>query len=147
MICVDHWTQTLWSRYSRHSSCPRTPWLSICRTPTTPSPVKMALYLYLSRWVLGELWHVNYWVGATSPIVSQWLHIDGLVQKRRNSIANALELCLTCTNPSIWWYRSWSALFQLMAPAITWTSVGLSSEGLVKFIWGQFSKGYPAINH
>ena len=28
-------------------------------------------------------------------------HINGLVQKRRNSIANALELCLSCTNPSI----------------------------------------------
>ena len=29
------------------------------------------------------------------------LHIDGLVQERRNSIANALELRLSCTNPSI----------------------------------------------
>ena len=28
------------------------------------------------------------------------LHIDGLVQERRNSIANALELRLSCTNPS-----------------------------------------------
>ena len=29
-------------------------------------------------------------------------HIDGLVQERRNSIANALELRLSCTNPWIW---------------------------------------------
>ena len=29
-------------------------------------------------------------------------NIDGLVQERRNSIANALELCLSCTNPSKW---------------------------------------------
>ena len=29
------------------------------------------------------------------------LHIDGLVQERCNSIANALELHLSCTNPSI----------------------------------------------
>ena len=29
-------------------------------------------------------------------------YIDGLVQERHNSIANALELCLSCTNPSIW---------------------------------------------
>ena len=29
-----------------------------------------------------------------------WHHMDGLVQKRRNSIANALELHLFCTNPS-----------------------------------------------
>ena len=31
--------------------------------------------------------------------VSQY--VDGLVQERRNSIANALELLLSCTNPSI----------------------------------------------
>ena len=32
-------------------------------------------------------------------------HIDGLVQERRNSITKALELRLSCTNPSIsrWW--------------------------------------------
>ena len=29
-------------------------------------------------------------------------HIDGLVQDRRNSIANALELRLSCSNPSIY---------------------------------------------
>ena len=28
-------------------------------------------------------------------------HYDGLMQERRNSIANALELRLSCTNPSI----------------------------------------------
>ena len=27
---------------------------------------------------------------------------SGLMQERRNSIANALELRLSCTNPSIW---------------------------------------------
>ena len=34
----------------------------------------------------------------------KYLHfddIDGLMQERRKSIANALELCLSCTNPSI----------------------------------------------
>ena len=29
------------------------------------------------------------------------LHIDGLVQETRNSIALAMELCLSCINPSI----------------------------------------------
>ena len=29
-------------------------------------------------------------------------HVDGLAQERRNSIANALEFRLSCTNPSIW---------------------------------------------
>ena len=28
-------------------------------------------------------------------------HIDGLVQERRNSIANALELRLSCNKPSV----------------------------------------------
>ena len=28
-------------------------------------------------------------------------HVDGLVQEIRNSIANALELILSCTNPSM----------------------------------------------
>ena len=31
-------------------------------------------------------------------------HLNGLVQERRNSIANALEVRLSCTNPSIWFY-------------------------------------------
>ena len=30
-------------------------------------------------------------------------HIDGLVQERRNSIANALEFRLSCTNPLLWY--------------------------------------------
>ena len=29
-------------------------------------------------------------------------HVDVLLQERRNSIANALELRFSCTNPSIW---------------------------------------------
>ena len=38
-----------------------------------------------------------HWWGATPLIVH-----EKLVQERRNSIANALELCLSCTNPSIY---------------------------------------------
>ena len=30
-------------------------------------------------------------------------HLDGLVQERCNSIANAVELRLSCTNPFIWY--------------------------------------------
>ena len=33
---------------------------------------------------------------------SSYLHIDGLVQERRNSSALAMELRLSCTNPSIY---------------------------------------------
>ena len=34
-----------------------------------------------------------------------FLHVDGLMQERCNSIAKALELYLSCTNPSLscWW--------------------------------------------
>ena len=35
-------------------------------------------------------------------LVSFVYYIDGLVQEKRNSIANALELHLSFTNPSIW---------------------------------------------
>ena len=56
-------------------------------------------------------------------VLYQPQYIDGLVQERRNSSALAMELCLSCTNPSIWdyvhhtlswcqlcchwWYQSW----------------------------------------
>ena len=43
----------------------------------------------------------GYWYGNTLKII--YIHIDGLVQERRNSIANARELRLSCTNPSICW--------------------------------------------
>ena len=33
-----------------------------------------------------------------------YVYIDGLVQERRNSIANTLELRLSCTSPSIYIY-------------------------------------------
>ena len=37
----------------------------------------------------------DYWYDGNSP------YVNGLVQERRNSIANALELRLSCTNPSM----------------------------------------------
>ena len=40
-------------------------------------------------------------VYLSEKVHGQWektLHIDGLVQERRNSIANAMELRLSCTN-------------------------------------------------
>ena len=47
--------------------------------------------------------HILHWQGATNVNNEKRyiLYIDGLVQERRNSIANALELRLPCTNPSI----------------------------------------------
>ena len=65
-------------------------------------------------------------------IAAQWRHIDRLMQERRNSSALAVELRLSCTNPSIWWCRPEPILVQVMAlrhQAITWTNVNLSSNG------------------
>ena len=42
--------------------------------------------------------------------MAESLHIDGLVQERRNSIANALELRLSCTNPSIYGIKIWNVI-------------------------------------
>ena len=52
--------------------------------------------------------------------ISAGAYFDGLMQKRRNSIANALESCLFCINsspPSAAHMRQWngSALVQIMA--------------------------------
>ena len=41
-------------------------------------------------------------LSVTDSITCISLHFDGLVQERRNSIANALELGLSCTNPSVY---------------------------------------------
>ena len=42
------------------------------------------------------------WVDTPNLLKIHGGYIDGLVQERRNSIANALELRLSCNNPSIW---------------------------------------------
>ena len=48
-------------------------------------------------------------------------HISGLVQERSNSIANALELHLSCTNPSVY--------------AVHWTRMLLRSLNCVGNVW------------
>ena len=42
---------------------------------------------------------MGYWKKDVTPLLITG-EIDGLVQERRNSIANAPELRLSCTNPS-----------------------------------------------
>ena len=39
---------------------------------------------------------------SDASLLIRYDHFDGLVQERRNSIANTLELHLSCTNPSMW---------------------------------------------
>ena len=48
------------------------------------------------RWCVKSLWCGNQIVSR----ICRWSQIDGLVQQRRNSIADALELRLYCTKPS-----------------------------------------------
>ena len=40
--------------------------------------------------------------------------IDGLMQERRNSTTNALKLCLSCTNPSVWYIANAMAVDDLV---------------------------------
>ena len=43
----------------------------------------------------------NHYFFTLEICLNRAVYIDGLVQERRNSIANTLELRLSCTNPSI----------------------------------------------
>ena len=77
-----------------------------CQLPdgTKPLPVSILTdcklgYLKNIRGVLIEIW--------TCCFKKQIENIDGLVQERRNSIANALELRLSCTNPSTFSAKFW----------------------------------------
>ena len=45
---------------------------------------------------------INVCVVTKCITIYRLCHLDGLVQERCNSIANALELRLSCTNPLIW---------------------------------------------
>ena len=48
----------------------------------------------------GMIW--MYSLALNRELISDWEDgINGLVQEKPNSIANALELCLSCTNTSI----------------------------------------------
>ena len=57
-----------------------------------------------------------------------WFHeVDGLVQERRNSISNALDLRLSCTNPSKWkhflhadFHCPWWLLAQPVGQTLEW---------------------------
>ena len=51
-------------------------------------------------------------------------HVDGLVQERRNSIANALELHLSCSNPLMWCHCIGTLFIHrpIKAP-VTWSSM------------------------
>ena len=53
------------------------------------------------------------WVKRHTKPLTQWFletDINGLVQERRNPIANALELRLSCNNPLIWAWVKWAII-------------------------------------
>ena len=55
--------------------------------------------------------HTHWWcmyssVACRTQVNLVCVHIDGLLQERRNSSALAMELRLSCTNPSIYWLIS-----------------------------------------
>ena len=56
---------------------------------------------WMCQYINGDGYFMYIWV-CMYMYVHICIYIDGLVQERRNSIANALELCLSCTNLSIW---------------------------------------------
>ena len=73
-----------------------------------------------------QIWYVyDGKVGILMPFGYGW-HIDGLVNERGNSIANTLELRLSCTHPSIY-YSVYSRLpnwILLMPTTLRWRHNG-----------------------
>ena len=75
----------------------------------------------------------------------RWGHFDGLVQERHNSIANALELHLSCTNPYI---SACSIWYPWVHPAYTLSYlviISLSSKVMLQDWY--FTISYPYTLH
>ena len=81
-------------------------WVRCWTNNWTNSHYIAAEFYYHSWW-----WPGNIGCGARTSsgkilVASNQAHINGLVQERCNSSANALELRLSCTNPSIYTLKS-----------------------------------------
>ena len=75
---------------------------------------------------------------VSQPILK--IHFDGLVQERRNSIANALELHLSCTKPSLYSTGVQKAWFHFtINHAIFHENWAINSLGPSDTIWRQGS--------
>ena len=80
--------------------------------------------------------HTTCWAFSHLACVTSSPHIDGLVQERRNSIANTLELCLSCNNPSTCHYilrRLFSLFGQTVRLSLTFIA-SLKASPLVPHI-------------
>ena len=76
-------------------------------------------------------------------------HMDGLVQERRNSSALAMELRLSCTNPSIygaatnchqvccmhWGHPSLFHAYTSLKSLLSWYKIVCMGDVLYRFIW------------
>ena len=97
--------RTFMLTYKTISTCDWKPWiLSFCEQSQPPLTARLVFpWRFLEPW--RWRWHIFYLLSVVTWGSQQErsLHIDGLVQERRNSIANALELRLSytkLTNPS-----------------------------------------------
>ena len=68
----------------------------------------------LVQWSPKQKWSINntwYEIACIRQNHTSMAYIDGLMQENCNSIANTLELCLSCINPSRWhschWHLQW----------------------------------------
>ena len=78
-------------------------------------------YIFRQIWITMEKSFVK-WAPDQSGNSSRH-HIDALVQERRNSIAKALELRLSCTNPLICCYTLMGALWHLFGQFICFDNI------------------------
>ena len=73
------------------------------------------------------------WQAFQSMAGAASLHIDGLMQKRRNSSALAMELRLFCINPSIWPY---SSALAMISNGVNYAYFALSHRIMALYCYG-----------
>ena len=89
----------------------------------------------MTPYLQGLTYPIAQWPGPNKICYKMWYlyHIDGLVQERCNSIAKALELHLSCTNPSTWHHCYISQMSGCQGvgvwPHVTWLihSIGMAN--------------------
>ena len=64
-----------------------------------------------------------------------WHHINGLVQERRNSMPNALELHFSCTYPLTWASCHFKSL---TSPVFIWKLFQSNSKGNIKGLYQRY---------
>ena len=119
------------------------------------------IYIFISAdtWNLFPL--IMLCIASSVHVEAAWYqHIDGLVQEGCNSSVFAMELCLSCTDPSIWngsffppvycmvMYMSWHTNHWHFAPTVTYSLMAKpkTDNSRVKKIFSDiWSFCYPAV--